>query len=194
MRSPSTILALVLVAASTVAASGQQAAVTSTPKTAPGISLAYDPVHSNFTASGFQLKSNIIKRNTASAATTGTVNVTVNINIVSKFRHDTYFPCSAIVIGGILDLDNATIDGGVETAYGVAQASGDGTTATCNLTIPYSWTLASDASADSGLIIAFAAGAVDRRGNALRTTTQISGIENLPATGTTSSYTFNAAL
>jgi len=194
MRPSPSLIAIALIAASIGVASGQRAAVTTAPKLLGGISLAYDPAHSQFSATGFQLKPHAVKPNvTAPTPTTGTVNVALTINLVSKFRRDTFITCSAIVLGGIIDTGNGTIDGGLETVYGYAVPSGEGT-ASCNLTIPYSWTLASDGSADSGLIIAFAAGAVDRREGSLRSTVQISGVENLPASGTTSNFAFIAAL
>jgi hypothetical protein len=190
MRIFPTLIAVALCAVSVGAASGQKPA-TPVSKVHSGISLAYDAPRGQFTAGGIQLKP-AVKSNVA-AATIGTVNVTINIKLISKFWKESNFPCSVIVIGGIIDTDNGTVDGGIETVNGEARTSGAGT-ATCTVSIPYSWDLASDSGADSGLIIAYAVASVDRHGITQRSTLQLSGIENLPASGATSSFTFDAAL
>jgi hypothetical protein len=62
------------------------------------------------------------------------------------------------------------------------------------LTIPYEWTIAPDPAAVNGLIIAFAAAGIGHEGNVVRSTTQANGIESLPADGSTTKFSFNAAL
>lgn len=191
MRIFPSLIAVALCAASVGAASGQRAVAPVSGKTLNGIGLAFDAPRGQFTASGIQLKPSV--KSNVSSATTGTVDVTINIKLVSKFSRDNTFPCSVIVIGGIIDTDNGTVDGGIETVNGEARVTGAGA-ATCTVSIPYSWDLASDSAAQSGLILAYAVASVDHRGIARRTTLQLSGIENLPANGATSTFTFDAAL
>jgi len=162
-----------------------------------GLNFAYDAQHDQITGSGFQLSTNTVKAN-ATAPTTGTVNVTINIKQVSHFAKGTTFHCSVYLLGGIIDLTNGLVDGGVETAYGVGKTSTAGASA-CTLSIPYSWTLAHDPYGDTGLILAFGASAVGahtagEHGDVYRSTLQIDGIENLPASGSTVSYAFDVAL
>lgn len=194
MRISPFLVAVVLCAASVGAASGQEAVAPISGKAPSGLSFAFDAPHGQFTASGIQLVPSKAKSN-AATPTTGTVDVTVNVSLVSKFRKGTSFPCAVIAIGGILDLNNGTVDGGIETAFGIARVnSASATSATCTVSIPYAWNLASDSAAGRGLILAFAVAAVDEHGNTLRSTLQLSGIENLPASGTTSKFAFDAAL
>jgi hypothetical protein len=190
MRIFPTLIAVALCAASVGAASGQKPATPSS-KVMSGISLAYDAPRGQFTAGGIQLKPSV--KSNVSSATTGTVNVTINIKLISKFWKESTFPCSVIVIGGLIDPITGTVDGGIETVNGEAKVSGAGA-ATCTVSIPYSWDLTSDPEAVSGLILAYAVASVDRRGITQRSTLQLSGIENLPANGATSSFTFDAAL
>jgi hypothetical protein len=83
----------------------------------------------------------------------------------------------------------------VETASGIANVSEKNpSTATCKLAIPYAWTLQHDSGASNGMLIAFAAAGVNPGGATVRSTLQITGIESLPATGSTTTYAFNATL
>jgi hypothetical protein len=64
---------------------------------------------------------------------------------------------------------------------------------------PYSWTLPPDPGADTGLILAFGVSAVSQgsqnsAGVVERSTLQLDGIENLPASGATSTFTFGVTL
>jgi hypothetical protein len=95
-------------------------------------------------------------------------------------------------IGGIIDTDTGTVDGGLENANNFATASGG--KYSCTLRIPYAWTLPSTAGADSGLILGFGVAAVNPQSEVQRSTLQVDGIENLPANGATSKFTFNVAL
>ena len=123
------------------------------------------------------------------------IEVTLNINLVTKFKKDTTFPCAIIAIGGQIDTDNFVVDGGIETASGTAKVSSSSpTSAVCTLSIPYEWTFQNDGGASSGLVLAFAAAGVTPWGATLRTTLQLTGIESLPATGSTSKFTFDTSL
>lgn len=159
------------------------------------ISFNYDAQHDSITAGGLQVTPNI-KSNASITPTTGTIVVTININLVSHFAKGTSVHCSLMAIGGILDLNNGTVDGGVETVNHGATSSGPGS-ATCTLTIPYSWTLPPDSSADSGLLLIFGASAQEGHGEdaaVKRSTLQLDGIENLPASGATSKFSFDVTL
>jgi hypothetical protein len=159
------------------------------------LNFTYDAQHDLVSASGVQIKPSA-KSNALFAPTPGTINVTIDISAVTHFRRDTSFHCSLTVIGGILDLSNAAVVGGIETANSVANWSGPGA-ATCTLSIPYSWSLPPDPAAQSGLILAFGVAAVsNHEGNSVvhRSTMQLDGIENLPASGTVSNFVFGATL
>ena len=159
------------------------------------MSFNYDAQHDSISASGLQVKPSI-KSNSPVTPTTGTIMVTINMTLASHFAKGTSVHCSLMAIGGILDLNNGTIDGAVETVNGHASSSGPGS-ATCTLTIPYSWTLPPDSSADSGLLLIFGASALEGLGEdavVKRSTLQLDGIENLPASGATSKYTFDVTL
>jgi hypothetical protein len=192
----SPIFAALALSAVSVGAANAQLAVPITHKAATGtsgISLAYDAPHGQFTAGGVALKP--AAKSNVTGPTTGTINVSVTIKLVSKFPKNATIGCSVIAIGGILDLDNGTVDGGIETVTGeIKQSAATPGSAVCTVAIPYSWDLPADSGADSGLVLAYAAAAVDDHGKTLRTTLQLSGIENLPANGTASSFAFDAAL
>jgi hypothetical protein len=191
MRTLPTLIAIALCAASVGAASGQRTVAPVSGKAVNGIGLAFDAPRGQFTASGIQLKPSV--KSNVSSATTGTIDVTINIKLISRLSRESTLPCSVIVIGGIIDTDNGTVDGGIETVNGEARVSGAGM-ATCTVSIPYAWDLASDSGAQSGLILAYAVASVDHRGITQRSTLQLSGIENLPANGATSKFSFDAAL
>ena len=198
MRSSPTLFAATLCALSISVASAQNAgsslARTLANNLPSNVHFSYDAEHDSVSASGIEIKPSV--KSNAITPTTGTVTVTINVSAVSHFPHGTQFHCSLTLIGGILDLNNAAVVGGVETANGVASWSGPGA-ATCTLTIPYSWTIPPDPAASSGLIMAFGVAAVsDHEGGSVvhRSSLQLDGIENLPPSGTTQSFTFGVTL
>jgi hypothetical protein len=186
-------LAALLLAAFTSAVSAQQANAVTTvaPKAPAGVSLAFDAAHGQITASGFALRP--VPMDTSTTPTTGTVQITVNVNLVTHFKAGTRIKCGALVLGGEIDTATYTINGGMETAVAKAWVTSP-STAVCKLAIPYSWTLSGANSPATGMIVGFAVAAVEGDGDTVRSTTQLSGVDNLPATGATSKYTFNAAL
>jgi hypothetical protein len=157
-----------------------------------GMSFAYDAQHGQINANGIQLNPTTIKSNSVSP-TTGTITVVINIKVLSHFEGGTTYHCSVNAIGGILDIFNGTVDGGIETANGFATVTSGGT-ASCTLVMPYSWTLPQDPRGSTGLILAFGAAAVNPQSEVQRSTLQVDGIENLPASGAASKFTFNVAL
>jgi hypothetical protein len=198
MRISPAMLAVVLCAGSVVTAHAQLKPIsgptrgTATTGTLPsGVSFAYDAQQGKIDTAGVHLSTSTIKSNSVSP-TTGTIIVMVHISLVSRFAAGTTYQCTANAIGGILDLDTGTVDGAVETASGTAV--GGGTSLTCALRLPYSWTLAHDPGADSGLIIAFGASAKDAKGVVTRSTLQVDGIENLPANGAAETFSYNVVL
>jgi hypothetical protein len=191
MRIPPYLFVALLSAASSVAALGQQAAAT--PKIPSGLNFSFDAPHGQISANGYSVKA--ASNQAASTNVTGTIEVTLTIKLVTKFKKDTDFPCAAIVIGGQIDTSNFILDGGLETAGGKATVSPTNpATATCKLTIPYDWSLQNDSGASSGLVIAFAAAGVNERGTTVRSTLQITGIESLPANGSTTTFAFTPTL
>jgi type V secretory pathway adhesin AidA len=159
------------------------------------MTFSYDAQHGMINAAGMQTKATPTA-STSAPSYTGTVNVTINIKIASNFRPGTLYHCSALVVGGELDTDSGLVAGGLETANGFARRAGAGT-ATCTFTIPFAWSLPAAPSADTGLVIAFGARAVDFSGKekeVARSTFQIDGIENLPSDASTSSFVFDVTL
>jgi hypothetical protein len=156
------------------------------------MSFAYDAQHGQINANGIQLNPTTIKSNSVSP-TTGTITVVINIKVLSHFEGGTTYHCSVNAIGGLLDIFNGTVDGGIETANDFATVTSGGT-ASCTLVMPYSWTLPQDARGSTGLILAFGAAAVNPQSEVQRSTLQVDGIENLPASGAASKFTFNVAL
>src|SRR5664280_1206134 len=126
------------------------------------MSFAYDAQRDQVNASGVQLKPSVLATS-AVTPTTGTITVTININVASHFARNTAYHCSLTAIGGEIDTSNGTVAGGIETANGVARWNGPGTAA-CTLTIPYSWTLVPDPAANTGLILAFGVSAISPAG------------------------------
>jgi hypothetical protein len=191
MRIPQILFVALLCAASSVAALGQQAAPT--PKAPSGLNFSFDAPHGQISANGYTVKA--ASNQPASANITGTVEMTLTIKLVTKFKRGTDFPCAAIVIGGQIDTSNFVLDGGLETASGMATVSPTNpSSATCKLTIPYDWSLQHDSGASSGMVIAFAAAGVNERGTTVRSTLQITGIESLPADGSTTTFAFSPTL
>lgn len=193
MLLPRILIFALLGVASTGAALGQQAAATILPQAPSGLSFAFDAPHGQLTATGFALKAT--PKTASSTRTTGTIEVALTINLVSKFHRGTTFPCAILVLGGQLDAANQKVDGGLETASGLATVnSASQSTATCVLSIPYAWTFQNDATASTGLVVAFAVAGLTPEGVTQRSTVQVTGVDALPATGSTTTFTFDAAL
>jgi len=190
MRIRTFFVVAALIAAPFGAALGQQSAATPKLKTPPGLSFAFDAPHGQLTATGYTL--NVTPKTADSSNVTGKIEISISIDLVSKFPPGFVIPCSATVIGGQVDPASLSIEGGIETASGLAVVNKS--TAICKLTIPYEWTLAADPCAADGLLIAFAAGAVTPDGAAIRSTLQVDGFEPLPADGSTTKFAFKTAL
>ena len=194
MRTFPKIFAIALCAASFGAAHSQTTAgVTKMPSSVSvpsGMNFAYDGAKGQITATGIHLNPQAISKATA-APTTGTIVVTINIKIASTFTAGTTYHCSVYAIGGAINTDTDAVDGGIETANTITTGMG---TASCTLKIPYSWSLSGAAGGDTGLILAFGASAVNVHDEVQRSTLQLDGIENLPASGTVSKYVFDVAL
>jgi hypothetical protein len=172
---------------------GQQAAATVAPKATSGINFAFDAPHGQLTASGYTTKATP-NASGSTVKVSETVEVTLTINLVTKFPKRTVFPCSAMVVGGEVDLTNFVVAGGIETVSGLATVSSSNpSTATCMLTIPFEWTLQEDPTAVVGLVIAYAAAGVTPEGNTVRSTVQVAGFHDIHA-GTTMKNEFSATL
>lgn len=194
MRLRGFLIVAALVAAQLGVALGQQAASTTKTQAPSGLSLAFDATHGQLTASGFTIKPHPLQAPSGTTSVTGTVSLTITINLVSKTGRWTKIPCAAILIGGEADTSVPVIDGGIETASGDAMVDWSTKTATCTLSIPYEWTLITDPSAGEGIFVGFAAGEVDQRNNTTRSTIQIGGPLPLPASGTTTTLAFTTTL
>ncbi|MFZ1084299.1 MAG: hypothetical protein WAN35_04970 [Terracidiphilus sp.] len=191
MRIPHTLIVALLCAASSVAALGQQAAAT--PSLPSGLYFSLDAPHGQISANGYTVKS--VPNLAASTDVSGTIVMTLTIKLVTKFKKDTNFTCGATVIAGQLDTSNFVLDGGLETASGIATVNPSNPSwATCTLTIPYDWSLQNDSLADTGMVVAFAAAGVNWRGRTERSTLQIIGFEALPTNGSTTTFAFSPTL
>jgi hypothetical protein len=192
MRIRTLVLVAALCSATLGAALAQQSAATPTPirKIPSTLSFTFDAPHGQLTASGFAL--NLAPKDTAVPNVTGTIDVTLTIHLVTRFHKETAFPCAATIVGGQIDSTNFVVEGGIETASGWATVKDS--VVTCKLAIPYEWTIAPDPAAVNGLIIAFAAAGIGHEGNVVRSTTQANGFESIPADGSTTKFSFSAAL
>jgi hypothetical protein len=184
-----------LASAQTAAAFGQQAVSSSPTKTPSGINLSFDAQHAQLSASGYAVSSQTSSI-PGTTTVTGTINLTITINLVSRIGDDDRVPCGAIVIEGEVDLSTPVVDAGIETASNYATVDRRSRTATCRLSIPYEWTLVTDASATEGLLIGYAAASVDHDhwDTTRRSTIQLGGALPLPPTGTTISLAFTTTL
>jgi hypothetical protein len=194
MRLRGLFVVAALVAAQLGVALGQQAASTTKTQAPSGLSLSFDALHGQLTASGYSVKAHPLQAPSGTSSVTGTLNITITINLVSKFDRGTRIPCAAIAIGGEADTSVPVVDGGIETASGEAMVDWKAKTATCTLSIPYEWTLITDPSAGEGVFIGFAAAEVNRFDVTGRSTIQIGGPLPLPPTGTTTTLAFTTTL
>lgn len=183
-----------LVAAQLGVALGQQAAPTTKTQAPAGLSLSFDALHGQLTASGLAVRPHPLTTPTGASSVTGTVNLTITINLVSRIGHEARIPCAAIVIGGEADTSTPIVDGGIETDSREAMIDWKTKTATCTLSIPYEWTLVTDPSAGEGLFVGFAAAEVNHFDVTGRSTIQIGGPLPLPPTGTTTTLAFTTTL
>jgi hypothetical protein len=171
---------------------GQQAASTSPTRTPSNLNFSFDAQQGQLTASGYSLRSQTASVGGTSSVT-GTLNLVITNNLVSKLGPDHRIPCSAIMLGGEVDLSTPIIDGGIETASDRAMVDWKARTATCTLSIPYQWTLVTDPAAGEGIIVGFGAAIVDHDVTR-RSTIQIGGPLPLPPSGTTTTLAFTTTL
>jgi hypothetical protein len=198
MRLRGTFVVAALAATQLCGAFGQQAVSTSSTRSSSGINLAFDAQSGQMSASGYTVRSAAAPASGATT-TTGTVNLVITINLVSKPAFSPQIPCAAIVIGGAFDLSTPIIDGGIDTVSNNAVVDLKAKTATCMLSIPYEWTLPPDASASEALFLGFAAASVEHdadhhRDVTRRSTIQVAGPLPLPPSGTTTTLAFATSL
>jgi hypothetical protein len=179
------------------AALGQEASVSIQPKAPSGLNFAFDAPHGQLSASGYSL--NLASKSTSPITITGTLQIGITIHIVSAKINTADIPCSAVAIGGQIDTGTLSVTGGIETASSTATPSPANVEqpepiVLCNLTIPYEWTLGGGNAGEKGLILAYAAAALNQKGNVIRSTIQINGLEPLPANGSTKQYAFSVTL
>ena len=199
MRHSPTFLAAALCAFAASAALAQTTNSTSAPASIasrlPGsLSFSYDAQHNQIVTTGLPLKPSV--KSNLLTPTTGTLVVTVNINVASQFPHGTAFACSVVALGGEIDTTHGVVDGALETANGVGVPTGPGMAA-CTLKIPYSWVLVPDPVATSGIIVAVGVAAVSSHDDSsfvYRSTLQLGGIESLPPNGSTSKFVLDVTL
>jgi hypothetical protein len=196
MRLRGMIVVAALVAAQLGVALGQQAVANSPTRPPSGINLAFDALHGQMTASGYAVRSAAVPASGVTAVT-GIINLVITINLVSKLGSNPQIPCGGILIGGEVDLSTPIVDGGIDTVSGNGTVDWKARTATCTLSIPYEWTMPTDAAATGGLIVGFAAASVDHDHDhdmTRRSTIQLAGPLPLPPTGTTTNLAVTTSL
>jgi len=133
----------------------------------------------------------------AATPTTGTVEVTFNIKLVTTFPKGTVLECNVSLTGTSVIETTAASTFYIEEATGSVAISG--TTAICKTTVPYSWlvTPASTTVVDS-FSASYSVSAVSTTaalGTSLRSSSSsVFSTTKIPASGTTSSYTVNVTL
>jgi len=133
----------------------------------------------------------------AATPTTGTVQVTFNIKLVTTFAKGTVLNCTLSVSG--TSINETTGTSTFYDEYAADSVDISGTTATCKTTIPYSWLLTpaggSIVDSFSGSYSVSATFASASPGVSLRSTSSsVFSTTKIPASGTTSSYTVNVTL
>jgi hypothetical protein len=134
------------------------------------------------------------------APTTGTVQVTFNIKLVTPFAKGTVLNCNLSVSGTSLSTTAGTSTFYEEDAADSVAISG--TSATCKVVIPYSWlvtpasaTVIDSFSGSYSISAEATAAATGAAGTSLRSSSSsVFSTTKIPASGTTSSYTVNVTL
>jgi hypothetical protein len=117
----------------------------------------------------------------------GVYSITFNLNIASTLPAGTTIVCKAQIAPNLPGLQSGVVP--VETAAGVATVTGS--TATCLVEIPFSWTLNN---AKSGAVLSYEIDAVNASGALpvlLRTSALAGTAEPFPAAGATSDLSFS---
>ena len=167
---------------------GQAAGLKTNAVGAPGILGHLDPLTGAFTP--LQQTAEVdLATLTATAPTTGKFVFSFTITIASTNLGSDPIACEA----------NATVfdsSGRTSTETASVAATKSGTTATCTVTIPYSWTLSTPTTdmVSLGFMISTANTAAASGGQPTRTTTQTLGSVKVPANGLTTTETLKATI
>jgi hypothetical protein len=192
MRLRGFVVVAALAAAQLGVAFAQQAVANSPTRPLSGINLSFDAPHGQLTASGYAVRTEAAPAS-GTPTVSGTVNVTITINLISYAGTNPLIPCSVIVLGGEWDTSTPVVDGGINTASGDSLVDTKTKTATCTLSIPYEWTVPTESGVTKGLFVGFAvASVVDNV--TIRSTIQMEGLLPLPSTGTTTNLTYTTSL
>ncbi len=135
------------------------------------------------------------------APTTGTIEVTFNITVKSTFPKGSSIACVADI--SEQSTNSALPPGQEELNYYDEQAFGvvalNGSTATCTLTIPYSWIVPTPSPTvetwlNLGYCVTAFAGTANNQTMSRSSQSDIPVTNSIPASGTTSRYTVNVVL
>jgi hypothetical protein len=208
----STLALLVILA--TGRALAQQAEVNNLPAS-HGVTWSFDPVHKVMQATpraGYVLPGKPDAATLASATTatrtyTGTIDITVTVNLVSTFSKGTTIACNAGVgldyeVLRITSSTSTLGNGGIMQSSENVQAVISGNTATCTFTIPYSWTVPASSSTTLVVIQGITASVgINSQSSDITTSfvgrgTQVdlAGPASIPADGTTTTLTASTVL
>jgi hypothetical protein len=132
---------------------------------------------------------------------TGTIDVTVKITVKSTFKTGTIIACGTEALVSSYSATNP-LAGLSYDEWNYAEATGSGTSYTCTLKIPYSWSLLSPGtgvensmSATYEVLALAPSGSIFSTGLGLRETSgPIVQSAPIPAIGATTSYTVNATI
>lgn len=127
----------------------------------------------------------------SSTTVSGTYSITFNLTIASTLPANSTIVCKAQVAPANSNLEgfNAQVAAPVESASGVGAVSGS--TATCAVEIPFSWTVEATR---QGVALSYEIDAITPSGTlpaVVRTSTQQGLAESYPSSGGTSSISFN---
>ncbi|HTX77333.1 MAG TPA: hypothetical protein VMD29_14075 [Terracidiphilus sp.] len=132
---------------------------------------------------------------------TGTLDVTIHITVKSTFKTGTIIACGTEALVSSYSETNPLAGLSYEE-WDYAEATGSGTSYTCTLKIPYSWSLlspgtgvANSMSATYEVLALAPSGSIFSTGNGLRYTAgPLATSASIPAIGATTSYTINATI
>jgi hypothetical protein len=182
-----------------------------------GVTWTFDPVHGTMQAApaarvftAGKLDSAVVGETAATSKTyTGTIDITVTVNLISTLPKGAALRCSGTVdlqygievTGGTLPLLSSLVGAGTSESVDATVSAG---VATCKFAIPYSWTVPASTSTTKITIggitgaVGIAADQVNADGAVVRVyrsaTVQLTGPTTVPQDGTTTTLTASTVL
>jgi hypothetical protein len=209
--------ALAFLAVLGVSSAPAQQAEAAAQRSAPGILWSFDPVHGvmqavpvgGYAAMGKAGSGAVVDASTPMKTYTGTIDITVTLNLVSTLPKNAALRCSATVdLGYQIEATSGSIPLLSSLLGSLNGESVDATVsagvATCQFAIPYSWTIPASSSTTKVTIngiegaVGIAADQLDAMGAVIRvyrnTTVQLIGPTAIPPDGNTTTLTASTVL